>query len=455
MEVFLEGRELKKIRIAILVVLLLTILTQLIDNAFTLITPILVEKFSISTDVASWVASLGGIGIAIGFFAFSSFTDFFSEKVLLILGLILFCVPSAIGLLFQSSYYVVVIARFIQAIGGISTSALYLVLIARYLPANEQVVWMGLSTASFTISTVIGTLTGGFISTFLGWQCIFYIPFIALLAFPIILKCLPDNPKQKSNVDYIGFLILAIFSIAVNFLVSNPNVLLLIITIVLILVFSFYIKRAKYPIVSSTFFGNKDYVITLCATFFYYLSQVALVFITPFLLQSLFNYSLEKVSLIYIVPYTVSGIIAIFSGSVINKIGMKPTLTLGAGLIIVGFILGGCLSYLGVNYVIIVLTIITGGYALSFAPLLTRAITTLHEDEVGTGIGIFNFIVRVANALGISIVAFLLNSNFIQTTMIPLDKKELTPYTNIFLFLALVTFIGIAIYLVSYKREEK
>ena len=144
MEAVLEGKELKKVRIAILVVLLLTILTQLIDNAFTLITPILVEKFSISTDVASWVASLGGIGIAIGFFAFSSFTDFFSEKRLLILGLILFCVPSVIGLLFQSSYYVVVIARFIQAVGGISTSALYLVLIARYLPASEQVIWMGL-----------------------------------------------------------------------------------------------------------------------------------------------------------------------------------------------------------------------------------------------------------------------------------------------------------------------
>ena len=292
-------------------------------------------------------------------------------------------------------------------------------------------------------------------STFLGWQCIFYIPFIALLAFPVILKCLPDNPKQKSNVDYIGFLILAIFSINVNFLISNPSIILLVTTIVLIVIFSLYIKKAKHPIVSSRFFGNKDYVITLCATFFYYLSQVALVFITPFLLQALFNYSLEKVSLIYIVPYTVSGIIAIFSGSVINKIGMKPTLTLGAILIIVGFVLGGCLSYIGVNYVIVVLTIITGGYALSFAPLLTRAITTLHEEEVGTGIGIFNFIVRVANALGISITAFLLNSTFIQTTIISLDKKEMTPYTNIFLFLALMTLIGIVIYLISYKKEEK
>ena len=134
---------------------------------------------------------------------------------------------------------------------------------------------------------------------------------------------------------------------------------------------------------------------------------------------------------------------------------MKPTLTLGAILIIVGFVLGGCLSYIGVNYVIVVLTIITGGYALSFAPLLTRAITTLHEEEVGTGIGIFNFIVRVANALGISITAFLLNSKFIQTTIISLDKKEMTPYTNIFLFLALMTLIGIVIYLISYKKEEK
>lgn len=454
MEVNSHFKNLKKIRIVIITVLLLTVLTQLIDNAFTLITPILEEKFSITTDIASWVASIGGIGIAIGFLAFSSFTDFISEKKLLIVGLLLFCLPSISGLLFQGSYIVVVISRFIQAIGGISTSALYLVLIARYLPAKEQVIWMGLCTASFTVSTVIGTLTGGFLSTLFGWQVIFYIPFIGLLALPVIVKYLPDKTKERNQIDYIGFLILTAFVICINFLISNPNIVLTILTIIFIIAFVSYISKAKKPFITLIFFKNKEYVLTLCATFFYYLSQVALVFITPFLLQAVFKYSLNQTSLIYIIPYSISGLIAAFSGTIIHKIGMKKTLMSGATLIIAGFIFGGFFAYISIPYVLAALTLITGGYALSFAPFLTRAISTLPESEVGTGIGFFNFAVRIANALGISITALLLNSKLTDLHFISLANKHMEQYTYIFLILAILTCIGTGIYLILSKNDK-
>lgn len=455
MENTMSAKELKQIRMVVMVVLVLTILTQLIDNAFTLITPILGEKFNISTDVASWVASIGGIGIAIGFFAFSSFTDFISEKKLLIIGVLLFCLPSITGLLFQSSYTMVVISRFIQAVGGISTSALYLVLVARYIDGKEQVIWMGLCTASFTISTVIGTLTGGFLSTFFGWQVIFYIPFLGLLALPIIIKYMPEQPKKRSNIDYLGFLILTAFVVSINFLVANPSLILLVSTIVFVILFLFYISKAKNPLISMDFFKNKSYMMMLASTFFYYLSQVALVFITPFLLEAMFGYSLNKTALIFIVPYTISGVIAIFSGSIINRIGMKTALTTGALLIMAGFVYGGFQAYISTTYVLIALTLITGGYALSFGPLLTKAISFLPETEIGTGIGFFNFTVRTANALGISIVAFLLNSNLDKLNLISLSNKAMIPFTYIFIILALTTLVGIVMYhLVSEKKSN-
>ncbi len=455
MDQMLEQKELRRIRLVMFVVLLLTVLTQLIDNAFTLITPILVERFQISTDMASWVASLGGVGIAIGFLAFSSFTDFISEKKLLIIGLLLFCLPSITGLLFQNYYFAVVASRFVQAIGGISTSALYLVLIARYLPEKEQVIWMGLCTASFTVSTVIGTLTGGFLSSAFGWQVIFYIPFIGLLALPIIIKYLPSATKESNTIDVLGFVLLSLFIIAINFLTSQPTLTLLIASILLLVLFLIYIAKAKNPLISLVFFKNKSYMITLLATFFYYLSQVALVFVTPFLLQSVFNFSLEDTSLIYILPYTVSGVIAAFSGNIINKIGMKKALVLGAILIMGGFVFGACLAPNGIPYVLASLTLITGGYALSFAPFLTKAISSLEEKEVGTGIGFFNFIVRTANALGISLTAFLLNLKLPEILPVITGNSEMHLYSYIFIFLAFMTFIGIVVYLILTKNEKE
>ncbi|WP_000303699.1 MFS transporter, partial [Bacillus thuringiensis] len=169
--------------------------------------------------------------------------------------------------------------------------------------------------------------------------------------------------------------------------------------------------------------------------------------------QSLFDFSLEKVSLIYIIPYTVSGVIAAFSGTIINKFNMKQTLIVGVTLIIIGLVFGGFLSSLGIAYVLITLTLVNGGYALSFAPLLTRAISTLQESEVGTGIGLFNFAVRIANALGISITAFLLNSKFTEANVFNLST-QMAKYTNIFLVLAMTALIGITVYVMSYKKEN-
>ena len=314
---------------------------------------------------------------------------------------------------------------------------------------------MGLCTASFTVSTVIGTLTGGFLSSAFGWQVIFYIPFIGLLALPIIIKYLPSATKESNTIDVLGFVLLSLFIIAINFLTSQPTLTLLIASILLLVLFLIYIAKAKNPLISLVFFKNKSYMITLLATFFYYLSQVALVFVTPFLLQSVFNFSLEDTSLIYILPYTVSGVIAAFSGNIINKIGMKKALVLGAILIMGGFVFGACLAPNGIPYVLASLTLITGGYALSFAPFLTKAISSLEEKEVGTGIGFFNFIVRTANALGISLTAFLLNLKLPEILPVITGNSEMHLYSYIFIFLAFMTFIGIVVYLILTKNEKE
>ncbi len=140
---------------------------------------------------------------------------------------------------------------------------------------------------------------------------------------------------------------------------------------------------------------------------------------------------------------------------IINRIGMKTALTTGALLIMAGFVYGGFQAYISTTHVLIALTLITGGYALSFGPLLTKAISFLPETEIGTGIGFFNFTVRTANALGISIVAFLLNSNLDKLNLISLSNKAMIPFTYIFIILALTTLVGIVMYhLVSEKKSN-
>lgn len=454
MEATIEKTNSKQIYIALSVVLVLTLLTQLVDNAFTMITPVLINNFHISTNVASWVSSLGGIGLAIGFLSFSSFSDFFSEKKLIIVGLALFILPSILGLLFQQFYYVVLVARFIQAIGGISTSAMYLVLIARYLPVEQKIIWMGFATTSFKLSTVVGTLAGGFLTEKFGWQVIFYIPMIALLAVPLLLKNLPNNPKKNGKIELLGFVLLSLVAICINFLASKPNMLLLGVTILAVLLFLVYVAKSKNPVVTMDMLKNKRYMFTLLAALFYYLAQVAIVFLLPFLLQGLFGLNIASVSLSYVIPYVASAAVAAISGNIIKKLGQVKTLLIGGSLIIVGFFLMAVFAQYGLVMVQIFLTLIVCGYSLSFSPFLNQSISSLEEKQVGTGIGIFNFVVRISCAVGISISAFIINSKAGTVQLFSFVPQSMSRFTVVFLTLLVLTFIGTVLYLLLNKKTE-
>ncbi|GAA0249835.1 hypothetical protein GCM10008922_07890 [Faecalicatena contorta] len=119
------------------------------------------------------------------------------------------------------------------------------------------------------------------------------------------------------------------------------------------------------------------------------------------------------------------------------------------GLIIAGFGAAG-----SVSYVIIALTFITVGYAFSYSPLFTGAISTLNQNEMGTGIGLFNFTMYISNALGISLSGILLNSNIIKTNIFRVNEK-LGIYTNAFLFFAITALVGTIIYYISTRKQTK
>nr|WP_272945275.1 MFS transporter [Paenibacillus gorillae] len=157
----------------------------------------------------------------------------------------------------------------------------------------------------------------------------------------------------------------------------------------------------------------------------------------------------------YIVPYTTAGILAVISGIIVNKLGIKRTLLISAATIIVGLMIAGFCSAESVSYVIAALTLITVGYAFAYGPLFTGAISTLNQNEMGTGIGLFNFTCYLSNALGISLSGILLNSNISKTIHIFNVNEKLGVYTNAFLFFAITALIGTIVYYVSTRKQVK
>ena len=165
------SKEMEEVNIkkAVPAVLALMIFALVIDNSFKIISADLASAFNLSATAVSWQVTLAGLVIGIGAIVYASLADSISIRNLLILGIFLICIGSLMGFIFQKSFFMIIISRIIQAAGLGSAETLYVIFVAKYFKDSEQKKYLGFSTSSFAISQVIGTLTGGYISTYLHW----------------------------------------------------------------------------------------------------------------------------------------------------------------------------------------------------------------------------------------------------------------------------------------------
>ncbi|MBL7495482.1 MFS transporter [Frankia sp. CNm7] len=133
--------------------------------------------------------------------------DLLDKKMLLMVGLAIFTVGSALGGFAHSPQWLIA-ARAIQGIGAGGTSALVQVAIAAMVPARERARYNGYTGSAYAISTLSGPLVGGLIvdTPWLGWRwCFFFCVPVAAAALVVLARTLrlPDE-RRPVNIDYFG-----------------------------------------------------------------------------------------------------------------------------------------------------------------------------------------------------------------------------------------------------------
>jgi EmrB/QacA subfamily drug resistance transporter len=130
-------------------------------------------------------------------------------------------------------------------------------------------------------------------------------------------------------------------------------------------------------------------------------------------LQQVLGYSALRTGLAYL-PLAVSIILCAGGASVlVTRIGFKPTLALGLGLVAVGLVWFSGVSAPGGSYLSDVLgpSILAGaGLGLSFVPVTIAAVSGTSDGEAGLASGLINTSQQVGGALGLAILASIANS---------------------------------------------
>lgn len=286
------------------------------------------KDFGISATTVSWQSTLAGLVIGIGAVVYAALADSISIRRLLSIGIILICAGSLMGYLFQHSFTLVVIARIIQTAGLASAETLYVIYVTKHLPQNEQKKFLGFSTSSYALSLVIGSLAGGFISTYLHWTSLFLVALITIVLLPFILKYLPKENGKGGYVDVIGLFLVGVIAAFLMLYISNFNWLYLLVFIVAILLFLVYISKNSKSFIDIAFFKNKRFVSILAVAFVIYSVQLAYIFLFPFLLENIYGLKLDTISLLLIPAYVLSATVGALSGKIAQFLGSKQSIIL-------------------------------------------------------------------------------------------------------------------------------
>lgn len=435
-----------KVKRAVPILLFLFVFSLVIDNSFKLISVAIADDLNISVTTVSWQATLAGLVIGIGAVVYASLSDAISIRTLFIYGVCLIIIGSIIGYVFQHQFAFVLAGRIIQTAGLAAAETLYVIYVAKYLSKDDQKTYLGLSTSSYSLSLVIGTLSGGFISTYLHWTNMFLIALIVVFTLPFLFKLLPkENSVNKAHLDFIGLVLIATIATTVMLFITNFNWLYMIGALIAIAVSALYIKNAKRPLVDKSFFQNKRYASFLFIVFVMYAIQLGYIFTFPFIMQQIYHFELDTTSLLLIPGYLVAVVTGALSGKIGNYLSSKQATITAITLIALSLILPAFTVGQHVSIFVISMIFFAGSFALMYAPLLNETIRTIDVHMTGVAIGFYNLIINVAVSVGIAIAAALIDY---QALNFPGNTALESHFGIILLILGLMSIVGLVLFIV-------
>jgi EmrB/QacA subfamily drug resistance transporter len=230
-------------------------------------------------DLYTWVVTIYLLTSTISVPFYGKLSDLYGRKPLLIIGIVIFLVGSALSGLSQTMEQLIIF-RGIQGLGAGALFPVSLAVIGDLFSPQERGKYQGLFGAVFGVSALVGPALGGFITDTWSWHWIFYVNIpVGIVSLYFIMRLLPTVKREGATrtFDFAGAIV---FIIAlVPFLVGLTNAQsgnwtdptvggFIAFGVVVFLGFLFIESRAKEPIVPLDLWRGRTYAGSIIATFF-------------------------------------------------------------------------------------------------------------------------------------------------------------------------------------------
>lgn len=364
---------------------------------------------------------------------YGKFSDLYGRKPLLLIGVSLFLVGSALS--GQSRTMPELIAfRAIQGLGAGSIFPIALSVIGDIFSPRERGRYQGLFGAVFGLSFIIGPFLGGYLTDNLSWRWVFYVNLpIGIAALAVIAAVMPNlgrRPSRLRDLDYLGIVLFTLGVVPLLIGLTNkgqtdssghlndwtaPSVGGLIVLALAVLAVFVYVEiRSKEPIVPMDLFRRRTYALSQLAVFLVAFGMFTAVIYLPRYYQAVRGVSATQSG--YEIWPLLVGLMggSILSGALISRTGRYKWLMAGSMvfLVIGGFLFTHLASDTGTWTLWGWMLLMGLGIGPSMAGFTVVIQVAAPVTRLGVATSNLTFFRQIGGSVGLAIAGTLFNSTF-------------------------------------------
>jgi EmrB/QacA subfamily drug resistance transporter len=420
----LPQRRKLEILVGVLLVVFLSALDQTIVGVAL---PRIVGELGGTNELYTWVITSYLLTATITGVFYGKLSDIYGRRLMLLFGVAVFLLGSFLCAL-SWSMESLIIFRGIQGVGAGAIFPVSLAIIGDLFTPRERGRYQGLFGAVFGVAAIIGPLLGGWLTDNLSWHWIFLVNLpIGAATLYIIWRYLPSvhGEPPTRNLDYLGG---AVFAIGVVFLLlglTNKQTAdwtdvsvggFLLIAALLTPVFLFIEARAAEPIVPLELFRNRNYSVTILATFLASIGFFGAVIFLPRWFQFVEGASPTESGL-RILPLLAGVILSsILSGALVSRTGRFKWVVTGAlAIMTVGILLFtglGARTDLPVLWGWMFVAGLGVGPTLSVFTIVVQS--SVPFSRLGVATGNLVFFRQIGGSVGLAVVGTIFAESFAQ-----------------------------------------
>ncbi len=379
--------------------------------------PALAQAFAASFQAVQWIVLAYLLAITTLIVGVGRFGDMIGRRRLLLAGIFLFTVASALCGLATTLWFLIA-ARAAQGMGAAIMMALTMAVVSETVPKEKTGSTMGLLGTMSAIGTTLGPSLGGLLIAGPGWRAIFLVNVpLGILNLLLAHRYLPvDHQKQpkadRAGFDNLGMLVLALTLAAYALAMTLGrgrfgaiNVTLLLAAICGAALFVRAEARAASPLIRLATFRNPVLSASLAMSALVSTVMMSTLVVGPFYLSRALGLEAAVVGLVLSAGPSVAALTGVPAGRMVGRFG-APRMTI-AGL---AGIAAGCLvlslapATFGLVGYITPIVCITAGYALFQAANNTGVMMDVRPDQRGVISGMLSLSRNLGLITGVSVM---------------------------------------------------